>query len=149
MTLDGVGHMASNCLCCRLYCLLFQIYTENSSDAMHHALATMGISIVFQRPLAVPLHSLDGRQMSAVRVVQRDSHIVYIDAWPSRTGRTPSIAYDERYWFPHWHPDPHRTIEEDPIYWGQPAPLMDRSDCPYAGDVALTVHRGLLLVFAL
>ena len=37
----------------------------------------MGISSIFQRPLTVPLHSPNGRQMPAIRVVQEDCKIVY------------------------------------------------------------------------
>ena len=38
---------------------------------------TVGISIIFQRPLTVPLHSPDGRQLPAVRAVQGDCGSVY------------------------------------------------------------------------
>ena len=46
---------------------------------MHHMLTRpVGISTVFQRPLTVPLHSPNGRQMPAVRVVQGDCEGVYL-----------------------------------------------------------------------
>ena len=37
----------------------------------------MGISTVFQRPLTVPLHNPNGRQMPAISAVQGDCESVY------------------------------------------------------------------------
>ena len=37
----------------------------------------VGISTIFHRPLTVPLHSLNGRQMPAIRAVQGDCEWVY------------------------------------------------------------------------
>ena len=46
--------------------------------AMHYELKLpVGILTIFQRPLTVPLHSPDGRQLPAIRAVQGDCETVY------------------------------------------------------------------------
>ena len=71
--LVAVGLSAGYGTCIWLLWLADLYRLGTSSHPMHYGLTwTVGISTVFQRPLTVPLHSPNGRQMPAVSAVQGD-----------------------------------------------------------------------------